>query len=110
MNGDPARIEELLGLSQNAALDLRKHVADWIKKCLTVDHGLPMFRTQYAGRPFKRDNEYLVLGICYSGPDTVKSRWFRNVPPEDFAHLTSYHDDYRYLLQKYGKPPSLPAV
>jgi hypothetical protein len=94
--------EILLGTARTTALPLKEHVADWIVDCRTIDKGLPMFRTHYAGEPFREKGEFFVLGVCYSGPDIVKSKWFRQVPPEDFAYLVEHTDDYRYLLQKYG--------
>jgi len=84
------------------ALDFKTRVADWIMLCRTKDGGIPIFRTGFAKRPFKSDDTYYVMGVCWLGSNLVRSQWFSNVPKEDIDYMQANTDDYQYLLKKYG--------
>lgn len=89
------------------AVDFKENVVDWIVRCRVEDEGIPMFRTGFAKRPFKDKTGYYVQGICWLGANLVNSQWFKNVPEEDFKHMQENHDDYVYILKKYGKGTAL---
>ncbi|MCS7124560.1 MAG: hypothetical protein NZ932_03995 [Candidatus Bathyarchaeota archaeon] len=89
------------------AIDFKENIVDWILRCRVDDGGIPMFRTGFANRPFTEAGTNYVLGICWLGANLVNSQWFQNVPDKDFKHMREHHDDYIYLLRKYGGKQAL---
>lgn len=92
------------------AIDFQANVTDWIARCRVEGGGIPTFRTGFAKRPFKSDSEFFVMGVCWLGSDLVQSQWFRRVPDQDFRHMRENHDDYTFLLGRYGKRGELEKV
>jgi len=92
------------------AIDFKTSVADWIMACRIQDGGLPSFRTGFAKRPFKADEDYHVLAVCWLGANLVRSQWFRGVPKEDWQYMRDNSDDYVYILRKYSTPEQLRRV
>lgn len=89
------------------AVDFKGNVVDWILRCRVEGGGIPMFRTGFASRPFRDNSTRYVLGVCWLGSDLVQSQWFKNVPHDDFRHMQENHDDYIYILKKYGNEKAL---
>ena len=87
---------------ERLAVPFKENVVDWIMACRLDDGGIPYFRTGFAKRPFKANSTFFAQGICYLGANMIDSRFFRDVPPEDFKHMAERHDDYLYILEKYG--------
>jgi len=85
------------------ALDFKARVVDWIMLCRVEDGGIPAFRTGFAKRPFKSDETYYVMGVCWLGSNLVRSQWFSNVSKEDWQYMRDNTDDYIFLLKKYGR-------
>lgn len=76
------------------AIDFRTNVGRVIQQCLSM-HGVPMFRTKYAGEPFGAGlpEGGFALMVCYGSHDgKLKGVWFKNISGEDIG-----------LLRKYGK-------
>jgi hypothetical protein len=103
----PDHYDEVHGIlfrpAKATAIDFKGNVVNWITLCRMEGGGIPMFRTGFAKKPFKSDKTNYVLGVCWLGSDLVQSQWFSNVPEEDFRHMQENHDDYIYILKKYGK-------
>jgi len=93
--------------ARTQSIDFVENVVDWILRCRKEEGGIPIFKTGFAKRPFKDDDTYYVLGICWLGTDIIQSQWFKNVPKSDFKHMRENHDDYIYILKKYGSPKDL---
>lgn len=106
MSSDSEHYSEVRGIlfkdAEAVAIDFKKNVVDWIVKCRTEGSGIPTFRTGFAQRPFKKGETFFVMGVCWMGSDIVQSQWFTNVPKEDHQHMHENHDDYTYILKKYG--------
>lgn len=86
------------------AIDFRTNVGRVIQQCLSM-HGVPMFRTKYAGEPFGAGlpGGAFVLMVCYGSHDgKLKGVWFKGVPPEDLDMLAAKKDGYMLMLRKYG--------
>ncbi len=78
-----------------------ENVVDAILACRIIDHGIPMFRTRYAGIDLKYNGTNASLFICWAGRNNVKSVLFYDIPDDDFNELKSRHDDWQYLILKY---------
>ena len=80
------------------AIDFRTNVGGVIQKCLST-HGVPQFRTKYAGEPFPMSS---ALMVCYGSHNgRLRGVWFKNIPQEDLNILRS-KDGYSAMLMKYG--------
>lgn len=76
-------------------------VVNSILACRIIDHGIPMFKTRYAGTDLKYKGTNAVLFVCWAGRNIVKSKIFYNVPDDEFNELKKRHDDWHYLMLKY---------
>lgn len=89
------------------AIDFRTNVGRVIQQCLSM-HGVPMFRTKYAGEPFRAglpNGGAFALMICYGSHNgRLKGVWFKGVPPKDLDLLAAKKDGYMLMLRKYGQP------
>ncbi len=94
------------------AIDFRTNVGRVIQQCLSM-HGVPMFRTKYAGEPFGAglSGGAFVLMVCYGSHDgKLKGIWFKGVPPEDMDLLAAKKDGYMLMLREYGKMQAYPGA
>jgi len=82
--------------------DFKSEVVDFIHLCRTLEHGIPMFRTHFAGLQFSAEGKPAVLAVCWGGRDTIPSQYFVNVPPEDLKAIKEGTGDWRWLIRKYG--------
>jgi hypothetical protein len=78
-----------------------RKVVEWILAC-RKDEGIPMFKSRFAGVPFKIDKENAVMSICWAGHDGVGSIMFKNVPESDLKLIEEGVGDWRKLITKYG--------
>ncbi len=80
------------------AIDFKSNVFRIINECLQK-HGIPMFRTKYAGQPFPGNS---ALMVCYGSHDgRMRGVWFKDIPEEDLRALESKQDGYHQILRKY---------
>lgn len=86
------------------AIDFRTNVGRVIQQCLSM-HGVPMFKTKYAGEPFRAglpNGGAFALMICYGSHNgKLRGVWFKGVPPEDLDLLAAKKDGYMLMLRKY---------
>lgn len=63
-----------------------------------------MFRTRFAGVPFRVDKRRAVVGICYGGSIFTEpySRVFVDVPKEDLELMKERVGEWIFLLKKYA--------
>lgn len=105
---EPLHYQEVRGFlfrtARAEAVPFKKNIVNFIMECRISDGGVPYFRTGFAKRPFSADAERFVQGICYLGRDMITSRWFSEVPAEDFEYMELHNDDYLYVLRKYSSP------
>ncbi len=82
------------------AVDFRTNVARIINQCLQM-HGVPMFRTRYAKKPFPMNS---ILLVCYASHNgKLHGVWLKDTPAEDIEMLRSKGDGYTTMLMKYGQ-------
>ena len=79
--------------------DYEKNVTPWIMSCRVKDHGIPIFKTRFAGQRFDKG---VVLGTCWGGRQNVPSEWFRKVPEEEIEMMEEGYGDWRKILLKHG--------
>jgi len=92
------------------AVPFSTEVVAWISDCRLRDGGIPTFRTGFAGLPFKQDETYYIKGVCWLGANLVDSKDFKGVPKEDFEHLHTHSDDWKYLMKRYAPKQLREAV
>lgn len=81
--------------------DKRKRWMEWAEACILVDGGIPVFKTHYAGMPFRRGKERVVLGVCFAGKNMVESVYWKDVPDDDYNLIEAGTRDIKNLFLKH---------
>ena len=77
-------------------------VTRFIVACLRAE-GVPMFKTKFAGRPYRIEGKPSVVAVCYGGGwGEPFSRVFVGVPPEELKLIKERVGEWRILLEKYA--------
>jgi len=79
-------------------------VKKFIIGCRVEENGIPMFRTQFAGKSFEVNKSPAVLAVCWGGKEMPypTSKVFVDIPKETFEELKKRVGDWKYLIERYG--------
>ena len=79
----------------------KENVVSFIMFCRRME-GIPQFVSRFAGRKLTMGGKPAVLARCWGGRGPEFSRYFKNVPEEDFKLIEESVGDWRKLLEKYA--------
>lgn len=102
---------KMMDKAEKEAVDFVQNVGKWITQCRAIEGAriTPMFRTAYGGKDYIKDGVRYVLGVCWGSKGAQPSKWFRDVPEEDWQMMKSKTGDWRALIEKYGIGEKLPV-
>ncbi|NIW46529.1 MAG: hypothetical protein GWN30_17770, partial [Gammaproteobacteria bacterium] len=83
-------------------------VAQRIVECRADCHGIPVFRTRFAGEEMLVNGEPVVLMVCYRGGDRCSGTFFVNVPEDQVDAMRQQSGEWQLFLQKWDEADLLP--